>query len=106
MTRLTMLAQDALSWLAGRTCRSGQKRSQHFRCPSNTVAEKLTKTAIKAELQRRIDWYERAYPKIKGLDRWNYKNESRLMVEACGHYWAYSNMLWQVENGLFSGGGL
>jgi len=41
------------------------------------MAEKLTKTAIKVELQRRIDWYEKAYPKIKDLDRWNYKDESR-----------------------------
>lgn len=70
------------------------------------MAEKLTKTAIKAELQRRIDWYEKAYPKIVNLDRWNYKSESRLMVEACGSYWAYRNVLEQVENGLFIGGGL
>jgi len=70
------------------------------------MAEKLTKTAIKAELQRRIDWYENAYPKIKDLDRWNYKNESQLMIEACGSYWAYRNILVQVRQGLFIGGGL
>ncbi len=70
------------------------------------MAEQLTKTAIKAELQRRIDWYEKSYPKILGLDRWNYKKESQLMIEACGSYWAYRNMLAQVQQGLFIGGGL
>ena len=70
------------------------------------VAEKLTKTAIKKELQRRIDWYEKSYPKIKDLDRWNYKGESELMIEACGSYWAYRNILTQVHHGLFLNGGL
>ncbi len=70
------------------------------------MAEKLTKTAIKAELKRRIDWYEKAYPKIKDLDRFNYQQESRLMIEACGSYWAYRNMFVQVERGYFIGGGL
>lgn len=70
------------------------------------MAEKLTKAAIKAELQRRIDWYEKSYPKIKDLDRWNFEKESPLMIEACGSYWAYRNMLTQVRNGFFIGGGL
>jgi hypothetical protein len=71
------------------------------------MAEKLTKTTIKAELQRRIDWYEKAYPFIKELDRWNdYGGKNRLMVEACGSYWQYRNMLAQVDRGLFIGGGL
>ena len=69
------------------------------------MAEKLTKAAIKKELQRRIDWFEKAYPKIVNLDRWNYKNESPIMLEECGRYWAYCNMLEQVENGGFLGGG-
>ena len=70
------------------------------------MAERLTKSAIKAELQRRINWYEKSYPKIHDLDRFNYKQESQLMIEACGSYWAYKNILWQIQNGLFIGGGL
>ena len=66
----------------------------------------LTKTAITDELQRRVDWYEKAYPKISDFDRWNIKKESPLMIEACGSYWALRNVLDQVRHGLFLGGGL
>ena len=70
------------------------------------MAEKLTKTALKNELIRRMAWYEKAYPHITGLDRWNFKKESPLMIESCGSYWAYRNILFQIQNGLFIGGGL
>ena len=70
------------------------------------MAERLTKTAIKFELQRRINWFETAYPNIKDYDRWNYEQTSRVMVEQCGRYWAYKNMLEQVQSGLFIGGGI
>ena len=70
------------------------------------MSKRLTKTAIETELKRRIDWYEKSYPKIKYLDRWNYEAESQLMIEACGSYWAYRNILEQVSRGGFIGGGL
>ncbi len=70
------------------------------------MAENLTKTALKTELRRRIDWYERSYPEINQLNRFNFEKESPLMLEAYGRYRAYQNMWEQVEWGHFLGGGL
>jgi len=70
------------------------------------MSERLTKTAIKTELKRRVDWYERSYPKLRWMNRVNYKNDSRLLIEAYGSCQAYRNMLEQVENGSFLGGGI
>lgn len=64
----------------------------------------LTKDAIKAELKRRIDWFESSY-KFNGDTRVESlagKN-SRLHVEF-GRYRALLEMAWQIDQGLFLGG--
>jgi hypothetical protein len=65
------------------------------------MAEKLTKTAIKEELSRRIEWFETAY---------GFNNETRaaevsiVLREHLGRYRALRDALYQVENNMFIGG--
>ena len=68
------------------------------------MAEKLTKTALKDELQRRISYFEKTY----GFNA----NENSVFdfadkphkLKAYGRYLALFEMKWQIENNLFIGG--
>lgn len=66
------------------------------------MAEKLTKTAIKNELTRRIDWFEKAY---------EFDNESTMLdctsqhqAVALGRYRTLTEIRYQIENGFFING--
>ena len=66
------------------------------------MAEALTKTALKAELKRRIAWFERAYgfsdeTTAAGIV---HSSNARLAIQY-GRYRALTEMLWQVENRMF-----
>jgi hypothetical protein len=69
------------------------------------MAEKLTKTAIKEQLSRRISWYEKTY----GFDADTSsacviaKKNGHLLIEF-GRYISFKEMLWQIENNLFIDG--
>lgn len=59
------------------------------------MAEKLTKKAIKAELDRRIKWYEDSFGFEPGVD---VKPDMRFLY---GRYMALVDMKWQIKNGSF-----
>lgn len=65
------------------------------------MSEKLTKTALKLELTRRIDWFEKSY---------KFNSESTVdsvhpnLDVLFGRYLALRDMRWQIENNLFIGG--
>ena len=67
------------------------------------MSEKLTKSAIKNELQRRIDWIEKTFPlindetKVAGL-------ENKYSIELLGIYRCLKTIKWQIENNLFIDG--
>lgn len=66
------------------------------------MAEKLTKTALKNELTRRIDWYEKAY----GFNC-DYNSTTDMTVKmaiAYGRYCALVSVRYQIENNLFIDG--
>ena len=67
------------------------------------MAEKLTKTAIKNELQRRIDWLEHAYG-FKDGEAINGGEMNENALIAYGRYLALRDCKWQIENNLFIGG--
>lgn len=65
------------------------------------MSEKLTKTALKLELTRRIEWFEMSYK----FDNETKQNDvhANLMV-LFGRYQSLLDMRWQIENNLFIGG--
>jgi hypothetical protein len=69
------------------------------------MSERLTKTAIKSELARRIDWYEKAYgfnADTSSACVINKKNE-HLLIQF-GRYISLKEMNWQIDNNAFIGG--
>lgn len=66
--------------------------------------EKLTKTAIKNELTRRIEWIEKSYG--FDADGWTVSDiaESPRRLIMYGRYLALREARFQVERGLFIGG--
>lgn len=70
----------------------------------NDMAEKLTKTALKSELTRRIEWFEKSYgfdPKENSITDMA-DNPNKLIMY--GRYLALTEALYQIEKGLFVGG--
>jgi hypothetical protein len=66
------------------------------------MAEVLTKAAIKAELKRRIAWFERAYGFNAETTAANFElNSNVYLAIQFGRYRALTEMLWQVENRMF-----
>ena len=68
------------------------------------MAEKLTKTELKDELTRRIEWFEKAYgfdPKHNSISDMT-ENPSKLVMY--GRYLALTDARYQIERGLFIGG--
>ena len=68
------------------------------------MAEKLTKAAIKSELQRRIDWLERAHKFKPDHNDLSAMADKPQVLRKYGVYVSLKAMLWQVENNLFIGG--
>jgi hypothetical protein len=69
------------------------------------MAEKLTKTAIKEELSRRIEWFETAYSFNKETSQKDIiARGSALLAIQFGRYRILKEMLWQVENNGFIDG--
>lgn len=68
------------------------------------MAEKLTKTAIKQELQRRIDWFEGSYKFNRGTNILDLTGKSHHEFIAFSRYRTFLDMQWQIENNLFIGG--
>jgi len=69
------------------------------------MAEKLTKTALKDELTRRIEWFENAYkfnPEFNST--FDMADKNHHLSIAYGRYLALTEMRWQIENNLFVGG--
>lgn len=65
------------------------------------MTEKLTKTALKQELTRRIEWFEKSYKfgsetTLAGIDQ---KNPH--LIEHYGRYLSLIEMRWQIEKCLF-----
>ncbi len=67
------------------------------------MAEKLSKIALKQELQRRIDWFEKSYRFNIDSSIYDMKDDFR-RCEAFGVYKTLRDMKWQIENNLFLGG--
>ena len=67
------------------------------------MSEKLTKTAIKEELRRRIKWYEESFDFDVNMSSSDL-HDIRFMHVHFGRYRSYVDMLWQIENGCFEGG--
>ncbi len=68
------------------------------------MAEKLTKTALKAELTRRIDWFEKAYSfSPHGNSISDMSNNPDLLI-SYGRYLALLDMRWQIQSRLFIDG--
>ena len=68
------------------------------------MAEKLTKTVIKDELRRRIEWYENIFHFNEEMTGYDFKSKSYTSSICFGRYRAYVDILWQIENGCFKGG--
>ena len=69
------------------------------------MAEKLTKTAFRNELTRRIDWFEKSYgfdPEFNSASDMEEKGHS--LVIAYGRYLSLIEMRWQIQNNLFING--
>ena len=68
------------------------------------MAEKLTKTALKNELTRRIDWFEQSYKfNINDNSIHDMSSNPHLLI-AYGRYLALIEMRYQIESNLFVGG--
>ena len=63
------------------------------------MSEKLTKTALKDELDRRIEWLEKSYK----FDSHSGPGGPLLAV-SYGRYCALKDMRYQIEHNLFIGG--
>ncbi|MEF3075203.1 hypothetical protein V2P20_09210 [Methylobacter sp. Wu1] len=69
------------------------------------MTEKLTKTAIKEELVRRIAWFEKAYGFSEETTMEGIKSkENHHLSAAFGRYVALKEIRWQIDNRLFIGG--
>lgn len=65
------------------------------------MAERLTKAAIKSELTRRIELFEKDY----GFSsEYNLVSDNRNILMMYGRYLALTEQRWQIERGLFVGG--
>jgi len=64
------------------------------------MSEKLTKTALKDELTRRIEWFEKSY----GFNLEDGKPAKAHLQSHFGRYCALFEMRWQIENNLFIDG--
>ena len=67
------------------------------------MAEKLTKTVLKEELMRRIDWYENRFGFNKEISYYDIYDDNNIALHL-GRYRAYADILWQIENDCFKGG--
>ena len=68
------------------------------------MSESLTKKAIKKELERRIDYFEKAYGFTEDWSIRSIEGKSSHLCAAYGRYRALLEMKWQVRNNLFLGG--
>jgi len=68
------------------------------------MAEKLTKTALKDELTRRINWFEKSYGFTEETSNQCIKDRNKLLHVAYGRYRALIEMRWQIQEGLFIDG--
>ena len=68
------------------------------------MAEKLTKTVLKEELRRRIEWFESRFNFSEELTDADFNNQPYFSAIAYGRYRAAHSMLWQIENGCFKDG--
>ena len=68
------------------------------------MAEKLTKTVLKEELRRRIEWYEDRFDFNEDMTNDDFIKKSHTLGILFGRYQTYCNILWQIENGSFKGG--
>lgn len=62
---------------------------------------KLTKTALKNELVRRIEWLEKSY---KFNHESNEDNTETILHKQLGIYYTYLTILDQIKNNRFIGG--
>ena len=67
------------------------------------MSEKLTKTVIKEELRRIIEWYEDRFKFDKEMVYSDFRSGST-MSNHFVRYMTYVDILWQIENGCFKGG--
>ena len=68
------------------------------------MAEKLTKTVLKEELKRRIEWYETRFMFNEDMVLADFIEKDNMTSMHFGRYRAYVDILWQIENGCFKGG--
>ena len=68
------------------------------------MAEKLTKTVLKEELRRRIEWYEDRFDFNEDMINDDFIKKSHTLAVLFGRYQSYRDILWQIENGSFEGG--
>lgn len=68
------------------------------------MSEKLTKKALKEELQRRIDWFESSYGFNSEHNSITDISDNPSLLKQYGRYLALFEMKWQIERNLFIGG--
>lgn len=68
------------------------------------MAENLTKQAIKSELQRRIEYFEKKFGFEPDTRNQEALGKSHHEAVAFGRYLALIDMKWQIEHNLFIGG--
>lgn len=68
------------------------------------MAENLTKQAIKAELQRRMEYFEKTFGFEPDTGNQEMLGKSHHVAVAFGRYRALIEMKWQIEHNLFIGG--
>lgn len=68
------------------------------------MAERLTKTALKAELTRRMEWFESSYGFNLDTSASEMQGRPYFTQIAFGRYAALREMRWQIDKGLFVGG--
>ena len=68
------------------------------------MSEKLTKTVLKEELKRRIEWYEDRYDFNEDMTNDDFMKKSHSLSILFGRYQNHRDILWQIENGCFKGG--
>lgn len=68
------------------------------------MSEKLTKTALKNELTRRIDWFEKAYSFSPEENSISDMSTNPDLLISYGRYLALLDMRWQIQSRLFIDG--
>ena len=68
------------------------------------MAEKLTKTELKDELTRRIDWYKKAYGFTEAANSITDMADNPTLLISYGRFLAAYEMRDQIIKGLFIGG--